>query len=259
MKITDEIRDRITTAIAPGLVSGLGQPEPGQMCVEAAICWSMGEPHGDRPTCVASPDRDYAVAINDSAWSSPAIRAKHMLPLALAQLGTAGTDRTAWEARVLEGTIRRVLPLSLRAAARVHPDATHQAALIAAADRCDADGTREAARSACNAANAARSTYNAVYAAYAADANAAYAACAAANAAYAYAVYAAYADAASLAAALAADDAYADAAAAAADDLVLSTAVSVALDAYAAADAADLVLSTAVSVALDAYAAEGRQ
>ena len=226
-QITTEIRDRLTTAITPGLVSGLGQPEPGKMCVEAAICWSMGEPHGDCPTCVASPDRDYAVAINDSAWSSPAIRAKHMLPLALAQLGTAGTDRTAWEARVIEGTIRRVLPLSLRAAAWGHPDAAHRAMLLAAADRCATEGTREAARSAYNAANAARSAYAVSYAvSYAvAAANAAYAAYAAnaANAAsYAVAVAAAYAD----------------------DD--------------AAAYAADLVLSTAVSVALDAYAAEGR-
>ena len=211
MKITDEIRDRITTAITPGLVSGLGQPEPGQMCVEAAICWALGESHGDRPTCVAAPDRDCAIAINDSAWSSPAIRAKHMLPLALAQLGTAGTDRTAWEARVIEGTIRRVLPLSLRAAAWVHPDAAHRAMLLAAADRCDADGTREAARSAYNAANAARSAYAVSYA-------------------VSYASYASYA------APYAVDDAYADA-----DDA-----------------AADLVLSTAVSVALDAYAAEGR-
>ena len=225
-QITTEIRDRLTTAITPGLVSGLGQPEPGQMCVEAAICWALGESHGDRPTCVAAPDRDCAIAINDSAWSSPAIRAKHMLPLALAQLGTAGTDRTAWEARVIEGTIRRVLPLSLRAAARVHPDATHAAALIAAADRCDADGTREAARSA----------YNAAYAVSYASSYAASYAVAAANAAYA--AYAAdAANAASYAVAVAAA-AYAD------DD--------------AAAYAADLVLSTAVSVALDAYAAEGR-
>ena len=237
-QITTEIRDRLTTAITPGLVSGLGQPEPGQMCVEAAICWALGESHGDRPTCVAAPDRHYAIAINDAAWSSPAIRAKHMLPLALAQLGTAGTDRTAWEARVIEGTIRRVLPLSLRAAAWVHPDAAHRAMLLAAADRCDADGTREAARSAYNAANAARSAYNAANAANAVSYayNASNAASNAAYAAYAYA--AAYNASYAYAAAYAADAAEAAA--------------------EAAAYAADLVLSTAVSVALDAYAAEGR-
>ena len=228
-QITPEIRDRLTTAITPGLVSGLGQPEPGQMCVEAAICWSMGESHGDRPTCVAAPDRDYAVAINDSAWSSPAARAQHMLPLALAQLGTAGTDRAAWEARVIEGTIRRVLPLSLRAAAWVHPDATHQAALVAAADRCDADGTREAARSAYNASDA--SAY-----AYASDASA-----------YAYAAYASAYDYAASAYAYAAYAAYA-----------YAYAANAAYRADAAADDSDLVLTTAVSVALDAYAAEGR-
>ena len=177
--------------------------------------------------CVASPDRDYAVAVNDSAWSSPEARAQHMLPLALAQIGTAGTDRTVWEAHVLEGTIRRVLPLPLRAAARVHPDATHQATLVAAADRCASDGTREAARAAyvaaSDAADYVASGFAAAHAAdYAADyAAAAYVASDAAAYVVAYAVYAA------------------------------ST--------TAAGDDSDLLLITAVSVALDAYAAEGRQ
>ena len=178
-------------------------------------------------SCVADPDRDYACAIVDSAWSSPEARAQHMLPLAQAQRGTAGTDRAAWEARVLEGTIRRVLPLALHAAARVHPDALIRAMLLAAADRCASDGTREAAGFAAyatyaNATDAAKDTdaYT-VYAAYAAVANAVSAAYAAKTAkAVAYAVYAVYA---------------------------------------VVGDDSDLLLTTAVSVALNAYAAEGRQ
>ena len=232
---TPEQRQRLIDVINAGLVSGFGEAKAGSLCIEAAICLALGEPHSDRPSCVAEPDREFAIRINDAPWSSPEARAKALLPLALAQLGTAGSDRTAWVQRVAEGTIRQIVPIALRAAARVHPEDHHRAALEAAATRCEREGTSDAAAHAAYAAATAAHvrTRAAAHAAYAA-ATAAYAAYAAATAAHADAT-AAYADDA---AAYPADDApaaYADAAAAAAyGDDVLRLAVQIALDAYTA-------------------------
>lgn len=165
-KRKQEVAAKLRELIPQGLTGGVGRGEPGSLCVEAAICLAMGEPHGDEPTCVAAPDRAFAIRINDAAWSSKAARAEALLPLALAQLGTAGTDREAWVRRVVEGTIRRVVPLALRRAARAAP--SHAERLEAAAARCAAEGTKDAARAAEAAA------YDAAYAA-AAYAAAAYA------------------------------------------------------------------------------------
>ena len=115
MEITQEIRDAVTAAVSTKLVSGLGEPEPGKMCIEAAVCFALGEAHGDSPSCVAEPDRSFAVALNDAAWSSAEARAEAMLPLALAQLGTAGEDRTEWVRAVALGTVQKVLSTALRA------------------------------------------------------------------------------------------------------------------------------------------------
>lgn len=154
--ITEETKSKLREVIGAGLVAGAGNPVPGQMCVEAAICFAFGEPHGDAPTCVAEPDRDYAIRSNDARWPSDQARAEALLPLALASLGTAGTDRGPWVRRLAEGTIRRVVPIWLRWAADTitmrHPE--RATALRAAADRCAADGTRAAAYAAAAAADA---------------------------------------------------------------------------------------------------------
>ena len=41
---------RIVELLSHGLVAGLGKPEPGKMCVEAAVCFALGLPHGGQPT-----------------------------------------------------------------------------------------------------------------------------------------------------------------------------------------------------------------
>jgi hypothetical protein len=43
---------KLIKTIKPGLSCGLGNPEPGEMCIEAAVCYSLGLPHGDNPPCV---------------------------------------------------------------------------------------------------------------------------------------------------------------------------------------------------------------
>ncbi|NDD31050.1 MAG: hypothetical protein EB084_22575 [Proteobacteria bacterium] len=207
-----DIEERLKEIIGHGLVRGLGNPIPGGMCVEAAICLALGEDHSAEPSCVAEPDRLLAIRLSNARWSSPQACAEALLPLALAQLGTAGTDRTAWARALVEGTIRRVVPVALRAAAFGHPNEKHRKALEAAAKRCEQEGSIVVDYAANAAAD--RATYAATTARDAAD-------LADVARAVAYVTVAVFA---------AADAEYADA-----RDDILRLAVQVALDAYAAA------------------------
>ena len=177
-----------------GLSNGVGDPA-GQMCIEAAICATLGLDHSDDPGCVASAVRRFKINLNDSGWSSPAARAKGLRDLGLAQLGSLGVVADAdFAAGISKRTIQVLIPKLFRELFQGDKE------LLAAADRCEKGGSADAADA---AAYAARAAYAA---ARAADA-AAYAARAAYAAAYAaaraaYAAYAAYAaDAAARAAA----------------------------------------------------------
>jgi hypothetical protein len=228
--------DMLNKIIDRGLCQGVGTAG-GQVCIEAAIALACDGVLTDTPSCVDSLVRDFCVALNDKRWSTPKARADGMRDLAFAQLGTAGAiDRKKFRAKLVELTIRRVLPVALRAVK-----------LEAEAKRCEDEGTREAARGAEKAArSAASAAYAADAAAYAADAaSAAYAADAAASAAdAASAAYAADAAASAAAAASDAADASAaasDAADASARDRVLALSASCAAEAirYAMPEVAD--------------------
>jgi len=88
MEITREIAAKVLEVVDAGLVSGMGKPIPGQMCVEAAVCYAMGLPHSDDPKCVAPILRSLKIRLNDSTWSSDKARANGLRRLALAQLGS---------------------------------------------------------------------------------------------------------------------------------------------------------------------------
>lgn len=90
MEIDRKLAQKVLETVDAGLCSGLGKPEPGFMCVEAAVCYAMGLPHGDDPSCVAPALRKFKIGLNGAAWSSKSSRAKGMRRLALAQLGSAG-------------------------------------------------------------------------------------------------------------------------------------------------------------------------
>ena len=223
IEINETVARKLLTVVDAGLSHGMGDPTPGNMCIEAAVCYALGMPHSDDPKCVArlrrSALRRLKIRLNDSAWSSKTARAKGMRRLALAQLGSAGVlDEAEFVKRVVRLAIQVYVPLALRAAASMKGNKAHKDALESAAAACEAEPTREHAVQARAAADAAAD------AAYAAADDAAYAA--------AYAAYAAAdaaADDAADAAAYAADAAAYAAYAAAADD---------AADADAAADAA---------------------
>jgi hypothetical protein len=177
--------------LSRGLCKGIGK-QGSQVCIEAAICEALGLPHDDDPKCVSKAVRKYKIAINDANWSSPEARAKGLRDIGLAQLGSLGVvDDVAFSARLIELTIREMLPSLLRevfpnnetiqsAALRCEQEGTYAAACAAA---CAADATAYAARAAAYAADVA--AYAAAYAADVAARAAAYAADAADAAAYA--------------------------------------------------------------------------
>jgi hypothetical protein len=134
--------EKILGVIDVGLISGKGIPQPGRMCVEAAICFALGEPHGDEPSCVAPAVRRFKIALNDAAWSSDLARAKGLRRIAIAQLGSAGTVNEIRFAKVIIGqTIRRIVPIVLRAAAAVIQIPKHRESLKFAALRCERKGS----------------------------------------------------------------------------------------------------------------------
>ena len=143
--ITREVATKVRDTVDAGLSEGIGDPIPGQMCVEAAVCYALGLEHGDDPGCVSPSIRRLKIALNDRHWSSNASRAKGLRRLALAQLGSKGAvDDNEFRRRVVDMTIRKVVPIALRAAASRVPK--HAEALESAAVRCEQDGTLEACR-----------------------------------------------------------------------------------------------------------------
>jgi len=173
-------RARYDALVARGMPTGLGDTE--HACVMACLNLACGGglTDADESPCVLPAAAKFAIHLNDANWSSPTARASGMHDLGLALLGTADIDRATFVRRLAEGTIRRVLPIALRAAGF----AEH-------ADRCEREGTRAAA------AAAAADSYASAYAAAASSAYAAAASSYADAAAYAASAYAAsaYADA----------------------------------------------------------------
>src|SRR5688572_14262353 len=90
-EITPGIAQKVLDVVDKGLCRGLGKPVPGKMCVEAAVCFAMGQPHGDEPDCVDYDLRSFKIDLNDSGgWKNDKARARGLRALAIAQLGTAG-------------------------------------------------------------------------------------------------------------------------------------------------------------------------
>ncbi len=155
-KVTKVLAKKVLETVDKGLCSGLGQPEPGQMCVEAAVCFAMGLPHGDEPTCVSPAIRSLKIGLNDSGWSTNDARAKGMRRLAIAQLGTAEVINDKEFVKALTKlTITKVLPRALRYATSIHPELEHKKALEDAAIKCEKEGTKSAAWSAAWSAKSA--------------------------------------------------------------------------------------------------------
>ncbi|AGS80886.1 hypothetical protein [Caulobacter phage Cr30] len=195
--LNEELIKKVLETVDVGLVSGVGNAIPGQMCVEAAVCYAMGLPHCDEPICVSPAIRLLKITLNDANWSSEQARAKGLRKLAVLQLGTKNNfDDVEFASRismfVVNGTVANLFDKLgfVEHAKNMREAKTLGAAARAAADAAAADAAyaaADAAYAAYAAADAARAAADAAYAA----ADAAYAAYAAADAADA----AAYADA----------------------------------------------------------------
>lgn len=171
IQITEEVATKVLSIVDHGLSSGVGVPQPGQMCVEAAVCYALGLPHGDDPGCVAPSLRSLKIRLNDSNWSSKEARAKGLRRLAVAQLGSKDAlDEKEFVRRLVDYAIRVSTPAALRSAASVCKDEKHKSALCEAANKCEKEGTREAALEAKKTAYAADAADAAAYVAAAADA-----------------------------------------------------------------------------------------
>jgi hypothetical protein len=169
VKINKALARKVLSIVDQGLCNGMGKPIPGQMCVEAAVCFAMGLPHSDEPPCVSAAVRKLKICLNDASWSSNEARTKGMRRLAIAQLGTADTiDDNEFAKQVAKISIQKIVPRALLSAAKYHPDKKHQDALKKAAKDCQKNPTQKTANAAYAAANAA--AYAAAYAANAANA-----------------------------------------------------------------------------------------
>lgn len=275
MEITRELAQKVLSVVDAGLASGLGKPVPGQMCVEAAVNYALGGEHNDIPACVGSAVRAFKIRLNDAPWPSKEARTKGMRKLAIAQLGSE-IDQNEFRQIVVVGTVRRILPIALRASGSLIP--AHKDALEGAAVACAAVRDGEAARvvtsealevSSRMATRAARSSALAAHAAAEAAALAAEAAYNDADAAFsdeaaalaaeaadsAFAAHAA-AEAAALAADLVADEAAYATASSAAHNAAEAAEAAADAAAYVDADAADAarlkVLTIAAEIGLEA-------
>jgi hypothetical protein len=149
MEITQEIAQKVLDTVNVGLVSGLGEPIPGKMCVEAAVCYAMGLPHEDNPPCVSPALRRLKISLNDAGWSSRSARANGLRELALLQLGSAGVlDEVEFAKRVTLLVINKYLPSMLR-----------KANLNQEADVCEKAKDLVTASAAARAADAAYAAY----------------------------------------------------------------------------------------------------
>lgn len=157
--------------------------ENGQACAMEFRSALLGLPWSDKPEG-NTPFEAWARRLNDSKrWPSEEARLSGMLP-AICVIFPPNYDYNAWRLRVAARTIREILPIAFRAAAKCNP--SKAASLEAAALRCETEGTRDAALFARTTAYAAAEA--ATYAAAEAAAHA-YAASAAAHAAAADAAH----------------------------------------------------------------------
>jgi hypothetical protein len=143
-KLTLRDARKVLSVVDCGLSMGIGTPTPGQMCIEAAVCYALGLPHGDDPKCVASAVQWYKITVNDSEWSSKAARGRGMRRVAIAQLGSDQINERRFADIVARLTIQRILPVALRAVARRASD-PRKSTLLAAAVRCETEGTEDVA------------------------------------------------------------------------------------------------------------------
>jgi hypothetical protein len=112
MKLTRRHARKVLEVVDQGLCYGIGEHKPGAMCVEAAVCYALGLPHGDNPPCVHPTLRDLKIRLNDlEGWDTSKLRARGLRRLAILQLGTHdGFDPWAFRRNLRLMLATRLLP-----------------------------------------------------------------------------------------------------------------------------------------------------
>jgi hypothetical protein len=112
--IDEQLCIKILSIVDKGLVQGLGVPEPGKMCVEAAVSYALGLDHGDKPECVGEVVREFKIKLNDAIWPSDIERASGLRKLAIAQLGSNTIDQYKFIEYIIIQTVKRILPFIIK-------------------------------------------------------------------------------------------------------------------------------------------------
>lgn len=102
IKVDKKLAQKVIDVVTPGLCNGLGDPTPGKMCVEAAVNYACGLEHDDSPPCVGGSVRNFKINLNDGNWSSNKARAKGMIKIAIAQLGSNKLNQDKFEELIVE-------------------------------------------------------------------------------------------------------------------------------------------------------------
>lgn len=174
MKATRATAIKILDIMSHGLCRDVGKPAPGEMCILAVKRYVFGLSHGDEleGLPIGSAVRSFDIALNDCGWSSNQARAKGMSRLAVAEFGSDQINQNLFVKELVLATVRKIIPIALRVAAKIHSDKLHQLALEKNAVACESVSDLVAARAAASDAARAASyaSYAASYASYAARA-----------------------------------------------------------------------------------------
>lgn len=109
MQINLALAERVLEVVDAGLTWGMGDPKPGHMCVEAAVCYALGEPHRDKPSCVAGAVQSFKITLNDGGpWTDAYDRARALRAIAIAQLGSNQIDEDGWSEYVVLEIVRTI-------------------------------------------------------------------------------------------------------------------------------------------------------
>lgn len=108
---TEETVTKIIHLCSFGIPKGLGKPEPGQMCIEAIVSDALNLPHDAKPySCVAAFVTKPKIILNDCDWSSNQARAKGMVKLGIAQLGSISLHENQFKDHLRLVSTKRILP-----------------------------------------------------------------------------------------------------------------------------------------------------
>lgn len=111
VRLSREVAKKVLEVVDAGLVKGLGSAVLGKMCVEAAVNYALGLPHGDQPECVGEQVREFKIVLNDAQWLTNEDRTKGMRKLAIAQLGSDTINQDKFLKLVGLKCMTRVLPV----------------------------------------------------------------------------------------------------------------------------------------------------